>query len=93
MEKLQKLQLMDKILRELDDLKNSQTAILKKISQIEVDNISLGDALLESKLPDLHEEIDSSVEIITGLSEEFLTKRDKFFSDNNLGASQDPTAK
>ena len=93
MEKLQKLQLMDKILRELDDLKNSQTAVLKKISQIEVDNITLGDSLLENKLPDLHEEIDSSVEIVTRLSEDFLVQRDKFFSDNNLGAAQDPTAK
>jgi hypothetical protein len=93
MDKLQKLQLMDKILRELDDLKSSQTAVLKKISQIEVDNITLGNKLLESKLPDLHEEIDSSVEIVTGLSEEFLVQRDKFFSDNNLAASQDPTAK
>ncbi len=42
MEKLQKLELMDKILRELDDLKNSQTAVLKKLAQIEVDNITLG---------------------------------------------------
>ena len=30
MEKLQKLELMDKILRELDDLKHSQTSVLKK---------------------------------------------------------------
>jgi hypothetical protein len=37
MEKLQKLELMDKILRELEDLKSSQTAVLKKVSQIEAD--------------------------------------------------------
>ncbi|MEJ7682295.1 MAG: hypothetical protein WKG06_31480 [Segetibacter sp.] len=47
MEKLQKLELMDKILRELDDLKNSQTAVLKKLAQIEADNITLGVGLLE----------------------------------------------
>ena len=50
MDKLEKLQLMDKILRELDDLKNSQTSVLKKLSQIEVDNINLGVGLLEKKI-------------------------------------------
>lgn len=92
MDKLEKLALMDKILRELDDLKNSQTSVLKKLAQIEVDNINLGVGLLEKKLPDLHEEIDSSVTIVSGLVEEFQEHRDKFFADNNLGALQDPTA-
>jgi hypothetical protein len=92
MDKMEKLALMDKILRELDDLKNSQTSVLKKLSQIEVDNINLGVSMLEKKLPDLHEEVDSSVSMVSGLLEEFQEYRDKFYSDNNLGASQDPTA-
>ncbi len=92
MEKLQKLELMDKILRELDDLKNSQTAVLKKVAQIEADNITLGVGLLEKKLPDLHEEVDSSVVIVTDLLEEFQEHRNKFFADNNIAALQDPTA-
>ncbi len=92
MEKLQKLELMDKILRELDDLKNSQTAVLKKLAQIEADNITLSVPLLEKKLPDMHEEVDSSVVIVTSLLEEFQAYRDKFFADNKLAALQDPTA-
>lgn len=92
MEKLEKLDLMDKMLRELDDLKNSQVAILKKVSQIEADNISLGVSLLEKRLPDLHEEVDSSVEIVTELLENFQEHRDKFYTDNNLASLQDPTA-
>jgi hypothetical protein len=92
MDKLEKLSLMDKFLRELDDLKNSQTSVLKKLSQIEVDNINLGVGLLEKKLPDLQEEVDSSVSIVSGLLEEFQEYRDKFYNDNNLGASQDATA-
>jgi hypothetical protein len=91
MDKMEKLALIDKILRELDDLKNSQTSVLKKLSQIEVDNINLGVSLLEKKLPDLHEEVDSGVSIVSGLLEEFQEYRDKFYSDNNLGASQDAT--
>jgi hypothetical protein len=93
MDKLEKLALMDKILRELDDLKNSQTSVLKKLSQIEVDNINLGAALLEKKLPDLHEEVDSGVSIVTSLLDEFQEYRDKFYTDNKLGDTQDPTAK
>ena len=92
MEKLQKLELMDKILRELDDLKNSQTAVLKKVAQIEADNITLSVGLLEKKLPDIHEEVDSSVVIVTELLVEFQEYRDKFFADNNIAALQDPTA-
>jgi hypothetical protein len=92
MNKMEKLTLMDKILRELDDLKSSQVSVLKKLSQIEVDNINLGVSLLEKKLPDLHEEVDGSVTIVTGLLEEFQEYRDKFFTDNKLGDSQDPTA-
>jgi hypothetical protein len=92
MEKLEKLEMMDKILRELDDLKNSQTSVLKKVSQIEAENITLGVALLDKKLPDLHEEVDSSVGIVAELLEEFQAHRDKFFADNKLGALLDPTA-
>ena len=84
--------MMDKMIRELDDLKNSQTAVLKKLTQIEADNITLGVGLLEKKLPDLHEEVDSGVAIVTGLLEEFQTYRDKFYTDNNLADLQNPTA-
>jgi hypothetical protein len=92
MEKLQQLDLMDKILRELDDLKNSQTSVLKKLAQIEADNINLGVKLLDEKLPDIHEEVDSSVTIMSSLVEDFQQHRDKFYTENNLAAVQDPTA-
>lgn len=92
MEKLQQLELMDKILRELEDLKNSQTSVLKKLAQIETDNITLGIELLSNRLPDLHEEVDSSVTIVTELQTEFQEHRNTFFTDNKLEAQIDPTA-
>ena len=92
MEKMQKLELMDKIIRELDDLKNSQTAVLKKVSQIEADNINLGVSLLEKSLPDVHEKVDESVVLVTGIMSEFEEYREKFFVDNKLQALLDPTA-
>ncbi|MBA4167927.1 MAG: hypothetical protein H0X41_10360 [Chitinophagaceae bacterium] len=91
MDKLEQLVLMDKIQRELDDLGHSQTALLKKISQIEAHNMTLGVSLLDEKLPDLFEEVSSSVALVTELTETFAAHREKFFVDNNLAALQNPT--
>ena len=92
MNKMQQLELMDKIRRELKDLEQSQTAVLKKVSQIAAHNITLNADLLEQKLPDLQEQIDASVVSINELSESFEEYRTKFFSDNKLGDQVDPTA-
>jgi hypothetical protein len=92
MEKMQQLELMDKIQRELKDLEQSQTAVLKKVSQIAAHNITLNVELLDQKLPDLQESIDANVVTITEISEAFEAYRNKFFSDNKMGAQLDPTA-
>ncbi len=91
MDKMQQLQLMDKILRELDDLHSSQTAVLKKIAQVEADNINLGLKLLDERLPDVHEEVDSGIQIVGTLIEEFKEHRDQFYLKNNLAAQESPT--
>lgn len=92
MNKIQNLELIDKILRELKDLEQSQTAVLKKVSQIAAHNITLGALLLDQKLPDLQDKIDTSVITITQISEAFEGYRDKFFTDNKMAAQLDPTA-
>ena len=81
---MQKLQMMDKILRELDDLKSSQTSVLKKVAQIEAENINLGVQILDKELPDVHESIDKGIESVSTLSEKFQAHRDKFSRDNKL---------
>lgn len=90
MDHKQQLALMDKILRELDDLKNSQTAVLKKISQIEADNINLGIDLLNDALPGIHEEVDDAVEKVSALQEEFKAHRDKFENENQQFLAETP---
>ena len=80
--------MMDKILRELDDLKSSQTSVLKKISQIEAENINLGVQLLEKSLPDVHESIDKGITDVSGLIEQFQAYRDKFSKDNKLETAE-----
>ena len=92
MDKLQQLELMDKIQRELKDLEQSQTAVLKKISQIAAHNITLSVELLDQKLPDIQESIDANVLAISEMSEAFEEYRTKFFTDNKMAAQVDPTA-
>ncbi|MEO7923444.1 MAG: hypothetical protein ABIR30_07185 [Chitinophagaceae bacterium] len=82
MKPTQQLALMDKIIRELDDLRNSQTSVLKKITQIEADNINLGSDLLNDGLPGIHEEVDDAVQKITALIEPFTEYRNEFERNN-----------
>ncbi|HSZ32193.1 MAG TPA: hypothetical protein VK772_02720 [Puia sp.] len=92
MDKVQKLELMDKVQRELKDLEQSQTAVLKKVSQIAAHNITLSVELLDQTLPDLQETMDANVVAISALSEAFEEYRNKFFNDNKMGTQLDPTA-
>jgi ElaB/YqjD/DUF883 family membrane-anchored ribosome-binding protein len=92
MNKIQQLELIDKIQRELKDLEQSQTAVLKKVSQIAAHNIRLGESMLDQKLPDLQDKIDASVITITEIAEAFDSYREKFFTDNKMAAQLDPTA-
>ena len=82
MQTKEKIALMDKILRELDDVINSQTSVLKKLAQVEADNINLGDDALSSSLPDIHEHVDAAVVASTTLKEQFQTVHDEFVSAN-----------
>jgi hypothetical protein len=89
MDKLEKFEMMDKILREFEDLRNSQISVLKKISKIEADNINLGVGLLEKKLPEMWQNVDSNLNLVSALEEEFQTYRDQFYTDNNIKALQE----
>lgn len=76
--------MMDKMLRELDDITNSQTSLLKKVTQLEADNINLGNSLLDKRLPDIHEKIDGGLTEVMTVKSEFETVRNKFVEDNQL---------
>jgi hypothetical protein len=84
----EQLNLMDKIIRELDDLKNSQTSVLKKISQIEADNINLNVDLLSDQLPGIHEEVDNALERSSALLDQFTEHRNKFEHDNQSSLTE-----
>ncbi|MEC3880892.1 hypothetical protein [Parapedobacter sp. 10938] len=86
MDKLKKFELMEKIVRELDDLKRSQQAVLEKIGKVEVDNIELGDGRLEKILPDIYQRTAENMDAITELLEGFSGKTDAYADKNNVDA-------
>jgi hypothetical protein len=89
MDTLKKFALMEKIVHELEDLKNSQQAIIQKLTKIEVDNIDLGDKRLEKDLPDMHQRVSDNLDAIAGILEDFAIQTDKFSNSNNVQALKD----
>lgn len=90
MEPRQRFALMEKIMRELDDLKNSQASVLKKIAQIEADNINLGAETLTDDLPGIHEEVDDGLQKVSQLLEKFTEYRNQYEKDNQSALVENP---
>jgi ElaB/YqjD/DUF883 family membrane-anchored ribosome-binding protein len=86
MDKIRKFELMEKIVHELEDLKNSQQAIIQKIGKIEVDNIDLGDKRLEKDLPDMHQRVADNLDTIASILEDFASQTDEYEGKNNIQA-------
>ncbi len=92
MDKLKKFGLMEKIVHELEDLKNSQQAIITKLAKIEVDNIELGDKRLEKDLPDMHQRVADNLDTIAAILEDFANQTDTFSDKNNIQALKEQDA-
>lgn len=92
MDTLKKFALMEKIVHELEDLKNSQQAIIQKLTKIEVDNIDLGDKRLEKDLPDMHQRVSDNLDTIAGILEDFAVQTDKYSNQNNVQALKEQEA-
>ena len=92
MDNQQKLVAINKILRQLDDISNSSTSLLKKIAQAEVENINLGNKIIEEKIPDLYFKMDAVLTDTAALVAEFTEFRDSFIIDNKLGEGSQAAA-
>ncbi|EDM38750.1 hypothetical protein PBAL39_21795 [Pedobacter sp. BAL39] len=86
MDTLKKFELMQKIVRELEDLQHSQQAIIQKLGKIEVDNIDLGDKRLDKDLPDMHQRVSDNLDAIVGILDYFAEKTQNFGNKNNVDA-------
>ena len=92
MDTLKKFELMQKIVRELEDLQHSQQAIIQKIGKIEVDNIELGDKRLDQDLPDMHQRVADNLDTIAAILEDFASQTDEFSDKNNIAALKEQDA-
>jgi ElaB/YqjD/DUF883 family membrane-anchored ribosome-binding protein len=92
MDKIRKFELMEKIVHELEDLKNSQQAIIQKLAKIEVDNMDLGDKRLEKDLPDMHQRVSDNLDTIASILEDFATQTDTYSDKNNITALKEQEA-
>jgi septation ring formation regulator EzrA len=86
MDKLKKFALMEKISHELEDLKNSQVAVLNKMAKIEIDNMELNNKKLEDKLPDMHQSAADMVDSIQEILSDFESIKSSYESKNNIDA-------
>ncbi len=86
MDKLKKFELMEKIVHELEDLKNSNQALIQKITKIEVDNLDLGNKRLEKDLPDMHQRISDNLDTISSILDDFANQTEEFSDKNNIAA-------
>ena len=86
MDKIRKFELMEKIVHELEDLKNSNQALIQKIAKIEVDNIDLGNKRIEKDLPDMHQRIADNLDTIASILEDFANQTDEYSDKNNIAA-------
>nr|WP_026903646.1 hypothetical protein [Pedobacter glucosidilyticus] len=86
MDKLKKFALMEKISHELEDLKNSQIAVLNKMAKIEIDNMELNNKKLEDKLPDMHQSAADMVDSIQEILGDFESIKSSYESKNNIDA-------
>ncbi len=84
MDKLKKFELMEKIDRLLEDLRNSQTAVIQKIGKIEVENMELNNKKLEEKLGDMHQNASDILDSIATVLENFEEVKDKFEGKNDI---------
>jgi predicted rRNA methylase YqxC with S4 and FtsJ domains len=84
MDKLKKFDLMEKITHELEDLKNSQTAIVQKIGKIEIDNYDLGNKTLEKVLPIMHQNVADNLDKIAEILSSFEDTKDDYEKKNNI---------
>ncbi|SEJ54713.1 hypothetical protein SAMN04487995_5218 [Dyadobacter koreensis] len=84
MDKIEKFKAMEKILREIEDLKNSETAVIKKIGQVETENMNVNVAGLDTSLNQIYDGAYKNLENIEALHLSFTEQVSEFKEKNNI---------
>lgn len=89
MDNRQKLEKMDRALRMLEDLKNSQVAMVEKASQLQVDAMQFNFSEMEKNIGDLFSRYNESLDMVDAEIERFQTKRDQFETKHGLDKEEE----
>ena len=84
MNNLKKFELMEKIVRQLQDIQHSQQAIIEKVGKVEIDNFDLNDSSLTKVLADIHQRTADNFDSINTLLDGFSEKTESFGEKNNV---------
>lgn len=74
----EKLEKMDRAIRMLEDLKNSQVAMVEKSSKLQMDAMEFNFSEMEKNMGNLFSTFNESLDIINTELERFEIKRNKF---------------
>ncbi len=84
MDNLEKLGKMDKALRMLEDLKNSQVAMIEKTSKLQMDAMEFNFSDMEKNMADLFTRYNESLDMINEDLGKFEMKRNQFEEKHGL---------
>jgi len=84
MDNREKLVKMDRALMLLEDLKNSQIAMVEKASQLQVDAMQFNFSEMEKNIGELFTRYNESLDLVNAEAERFELKRDAFEKKHGL---------
>ncbi|TVP50657.1 MAG: hypothetical protein EA341_06965 [Mongoliibacter sp.] len=85
----EKLNKMDRAIRMLEDLKNSQVAMVEKASQLQMDAMEFNFSDMEKNMGDLFSRYNESLDLVNAEIERFEIKRNQFEQKHGLDKMED----
>jgi len=89
MNNYQKLEKMDRALRMMEDLKNSQVAMVEKSSKLQMDAMEFNFSEMEKNMGELFSRYNESLDLINKEIERFGIKRNKFETKHGLDKEEE----
>ncbi|MDN3688529.1 hypothetical protein [Cyclobacterium jeungdonense] len=93
MDNREKLEKMDRALRMLEDLKNSQVAMVEKSSKLQLDAMEFNFSEMEKNMGNLFSTFNESLDIIDTELERFEIKRNQFEMKHGLDKEEGLSSK
>lgn len=89
MENREKLEKMDRALRMIEDLKNSQVAMVEKASKLQLDAMEFNFSDMEKNMGELFSRYNEGLDIINAEIERFEIKRNQFEQKHGLDKEEE----